>query len=233
MPRQARWTVLGILGLSVLMCGGCSAEAQSEAAGTRQAAGARQQAGGQALPAGEAADLRDSVDALRAEVSQLRREVTRLRAQVAEGSGAAEGTGGAGTAGTAGDVSGTGAGAQTGQGTGGAGTGGTGVTGAPSPIISNAPTAGSTVPAPRGTAVVNAVYTGVIRSVSERQVVIAMDDGGPLVLEMNPATHVYREGRSIGVKQLKEGEQVRAVVDLVGQDKTLEIAVLPAATPEG
>ena len=235
MPRKVSWTVVGIVGLSVLMCGGCSAEAQSGGAGA-SAGGARQagtgaaagqqvggQAGGQAPPPGEAAELWGTVAELRSEVSQLRQEVTRLRAQVAEtgvgGSGAATGTGDtrAGTArgGTA-------------QGTGGSGTGGAQGTG----VVSDVPPAGSGVPSPQGTAVVNAVYTGVVSSVSAKQVVIHMEAGSPLVLGVDEGTRVLRDGQNIGVRQLEKGEQVRAVVDLVGQDQTLEIAVLPAATPK-
>jgi hypothetical protein len=42
-------------------------------------------------------------------------------------------------------------------------------------------------------------------------------------------TRVLRDGKNIGARQLEKGEQVRAVVDMVGQHQTLEIAVLPAA----
>ena len=265
MLRKASWTVLGIAGLSVLMCGGCSAEAQSGGAGasatpqaTSQAGAARgRQAGGQGLPAGDAAELWSTVAELRSEVSQLRQEVTRLRAQVAGtgGSGAAAGTGDArgGTArgGTAQGTGGSGA-AGTAQGTGGAGvagsaqgsgaqgdnagTGGSGAAGPgarSAPVVSDVPPAGSNVPSPQGTQVVNAVYTGEVRSVSAKQVVIAMEAGAPLVLDVDEGTRILRDGRSIGVRQLEKGEQVRAVVDLVGQDQTLEIAVLPGATQGG
>jgi outer membrane murein-binding lipoprotein Lpp len=240
MPRKVQWTVLGIVGLSVLMCAGCSAEAQSTGTTTRGAQpGATQQANGQALPPGDAASLWRSMTELRAEVTQLRQEVTRLRAQVAQpgaaGTGAARaGTGGSGAAGTGDAQPGTG-----GSGTAGAsgtqaapGTGGSGPSGTQAPLVSDVPPAGSNVPAPRGTQVVNAVYTGAVSSVSAKQVVITMEDGAPLVLGVYPKTRVLREGRNIPVGQLEKGEQVRAVVDLVGQDKTLEIAVLPAAAPE-
>jgi len=257
MPRKVRWTVLGIWGLSVLMGGGSSAEAQSEGTGTQRAAEAGapgRQAGGQGLPEGAASDLWGSLAELRAEVSQLRQEVTRLRAQVAEtgvgGSGrgdaradtarsgtgpagnagaqAGQGTGGSGASG-GGTAQGTG-GSDTAQGTGGAGAAGTGTQ---APLGSDVPPAGSEVPSPRGTAVVNAIYTGVVYSASEQQVVIDMEGGGPLALGVDRGTRVFREGRSIGAPQLEKGEQVRAVVNLVGQDKTLEIAVLPTAAPKG
>nr|WP_253910628.1 hypothetical protein [Pyxidicoccus fallax] len=156
------------------------------------------------------------------------------------GTGTAQGTGGAGTE-TQGNAQGTGAGASgTGRGTGGAGTagtgqgtGGAGATGRGSaPVVSDVPPSGSNVPAPSGTQMVNAIYTGEVRSVSGNQVVIGLETGAPLVLDVDARTRVFRNGRGIGVRQLEKGEQVRAVVDLVGQDQTLEIAVLPAA-PRG
>lgn len=260
MLRKASWTVLCIAGLSGLLGGGCSAEAQSGGAGTRATsqvaseagAASRGQAGGQGLSSGDAADLWNTVAELRSEVTQLRQEVTRLRAQVAQSGvggsgaatgtgdaragtargGAAQGTGGAGSAGTA--QQGTGGSGTSGtaqQGTGGSGTSGTGARSAP--VVTDVPPAGSNVPTPQGTQVVNAIYTGEVRSVSAKQVVIAMEAGVPMVLEVGEHTRVFRDGQSIGARQLEKGEQVRAVVDLVGQDQTLEIAVLPAATPGG
>ena len=242
MLRKVSWTVLGIAGLSLLLCAGCTAEAQSGATGTPQGdaevATPWRQASGQAPPAGETEALRSSVTQLRAEVSQLRQEVTRLRAQVAEtGTGdTRSGTGGAGRAGDTGAQAGSTSPAQGtgGAGTAGSGTGGSGTaqgTGAQAPGVSDVPRAGSTVPAPQGTAVVNAVYVGQVRSASARQVVIDTGTGAPLTLGVGPDTRVLRDGRNIGARQLEKGEQVRAVVDMVGQDQTLEIAVLPAATP--
>ncbi|WP_163991017.1 hypothetical protein [Pyxidicoccus caerfyrddinensis] len=266
MLRKVSWTVLGIAGLSLLMCGGCTAEAQSGGAEAQQvkqpdAAAPQRQASGQASPAGEDADLQRSVAELRAEVSQLRQEVTRLRAQVAEpgtgGSGAGTGdtradtarsgegpgTGGSGSvgdtdaqAGSAGSAQGTGVtGEQAGTASAGQGTGGAGTpqgTGVKSPVVSDVPPAGSNVPTARGTAVVNAVYTGKLISVSPRQVVIDTGSDVSLTLGVGPGTQVLRDGRNIGALQLKKGEQVRAVVDMVGQHQTLEIAVLPKAAPE-
>ncbi|MFP2934806.1 hypothetical protein ACLESO_58815, partial [Pyxidicoccus sp. 3LG] len=141
----------------------------------------------------------------------------------------AQGTGAQGTA------QGTG-GAETGaQGTGGAGTGaqgtgaqGTGVETTPG-RLRDVPQAGTGLRAPRGTAVVNAIYVGVVRSVSGNQVVIDVDGGGPVTVGVQPETKVLRDGKNIGVRQLEAGEPVRAVVDLVGPEKTLEIAVQPAA----
>ncbi|HZI13021.1 MAG TPA: hypothetical protein VE153_21745 [Myxococcus sp.] len=164
------------------------------------------QAGQQALPPGEAADLWNTVRELRAEVSQLRREVARLRTQVAD-------AGGGGTR-ASGDT-----------GTGGSGTPGT--RGA-----SDVPPPGSEVPSPQGTAVVNAVYTGVVSAVSGQRVVLQREDGSPLSLDVGERTRVLRDGQRINVGQLQKGEQVRAVVDLVGQEQTVEIAVRSAAAPK-
>jgi hypothetical protein len=196
MLRKVTWTVLGIAGLSLLMCGGCTAEAQSGETAPRQ------QAGGQAQPAGADADLPDTEAELRAEVLRLRQEVARLRAQVD-----AQGVGGSGSAGTSAIPEGAGTRA---------------------PVMGDVPAAGSGVRAPRGTAVVNAVYLGTVRSASAKQVVIDTDYGESLPLSVDAKTRVLRNGQGIGARQLEKGEQVRAVVDMVGQDQTLEIAVLPA-----
>lgn len=210
MLRKLSWTVLGIAGLSLLMCGGCTAEAQSGGAATQQvepeAAPPQRQAGGQAQPAGEDADLPSTEAELRAEVLRLRQEVARLRAQVNE-----QGVGGSGSAGTSAIPEGAGTRA---------------------PVMGDVPAAGSGVRAPRGTAVVNAVYLGTVRSASAKQVVIDTGYGESLPLSVDAKTRVLRDGQSIGARQLQQGEQVRAVVDMVGQDQTLEIAVLPAAASE-
>ncbi len=208
MPWKASWKVVALAGLTVLMCaGGCSAQAQSSAQG--------EQAGQQALAPGETADLWNTVRELRAEVTQLRREVARLRTQVADAGG---GTGGSGAAGVA---QGTGASGDT-------GTGGSGATGTRRDV----PPPGSEVPSPQGTAVVNAVYTGVVSAVSGQRVVIQREDGSPLPLAVGAQTRVLRNGQRINVDQLEKGEQVRAVVDLVGQEQTVEIAVQSAAAPK-
>jgi hypothetical protein len=263
MLRKVDWAVLGITGLSLLLCAGGLAEAQSGEAGAQAsgqvappaAPGAAGTGQGQAPAPAEAEDLRAAVAELRAEVARLQQEVARLRAEAgAGGSGAAtgggdtqagpaaaQGTGGGGTAGTAEGTGGGGMAGTTAQGTGGGGTAGTaqgtgggGAAGARSgQVVSDVPPAGSNVPSPQGTAVVDAIYTGVVRSASEQQVVIDLETGAPLVLGVEASTRVLREGRSIGVRQLERGERVRAVVDLVDQDQTLEIAVLPTAAPEG
>ncbi|RKH44469.1 hypothetical protein D7X12_10475 [Corallococcus sicarius] len=72
---------------------------------------------------------------------------------------------------------------------------------------------------------VDAIYTGTVYSVSSKEVVI-IDKGTRLPLEIGTGTRVLRDGESIRATQLKEGEQVRAVVNLVGKSHTREIAVL-------
>jgi hypothetical protein len=76
---------------------------------------------------------------------------------------------------------------------------------------------------------VNAIYTGTVRSASANQVVIDTGEGERLPLGVGSKTRVLRDGKNIGARQLQKGEHVRAVVDMVGEHQTLEIAVLPAA----
>ncbi|NPD27423.1 hypothetical protein [Corallococcus exiguus] len=110
-------------------------------------------------------------------------------------------------------------GPETNSGTG--GTGNTG-TGAPSTAKPSAPGAS------QGVAVVDAIYRGKVRSVSDTVVVID-NDGSGLPLEISTQTRVVRDGEDIGVTELKEGERVRATVNLVGRSHTREIAVLTGA----
>ncbi|NNC18989.1 hypothetical protein HJC22_25060 [Corallococcus exiguus] len=110
-------------------------------------------------------------------------------------------------------------GPETNSGTG--GTGNTG-TGAPSTAKPSAPGAS------QGVAVVDAIYRGKVRSVSDTVVVID-NDGSRLPLEISTQTRVVRDGEDIGVTELKEGERVRATVNLVGRSHTREIAVLTGA----
>ncbi|RYZ39542.1 MAG: hypothetical protein EOO72_09060 [Myxococcaceae bacterium] len=99
-------------------------------------------------------------------------------------------------------------------GTGGTGTGATG-----------APAAAPAPAAQEGIAVVDAIYTGVVTKVSSKEVVI-VDAGTRLPLEIGTGTRILRDGQAIRVNQLKEGEKVRAVVNIVGKSHTREIAVL-------
>ncbi|SEU41165.1 hypothetical protein SAMN05443572_116110 [Myxococcus fulvus] len=215
MRRRAAGMAVAVAGFSVLLCGGgCTANAQSNE-DPKAAAEPRRQA---APSAGEVSELWNSISGLRAEVRELRQEVSRLRAQVDAG----------GSSGTGAQAQGTGAQAPgsdaQAQGTGGSGTqprpeDGTGT-------ARDVPPAGTTVPAPVGTAVVKATYSGVVRSVAPPEVVIGQDSGEALTLEVTPRTRVLREGRSIGVRELDPGDRVYAVVDMVGRHETIEISVV-------
>ncbi|WP_426748766.1 hypothetical protein VZQ01_20745 [Myxococcus faecalis] len=215
---------VAVAGFCVLLCGGgCTANAQSnEAPKTTSAVAAPSR---QAAPsAGEVSELWNSISGLRAEVRQLRQEVSRLRAQV--DAGAPRGTD-AQAQGTGAQAPGTDAQAQ--------GTGGSGTQPRPEDGTGTArdvPPAGTTLPAPVGTAVVKATYSGVVRSVAPPEVVIGQDSGEALTLEVGPRTRVLREGRSIGVRELDPGDRVYAVVDMVGRHETIEISVVRKEDPE-
>ncbi|WP_194863140.1 hypothetical protein [Myxococcus sp. AB036A] len=213
MLRKAIWWGLGIAGLSILLCGGVAT-----AQGTQQVPARTEQAPtGQALTGTDAAALQREVDQLRAELLQLRQEVTQLRGQVT-------GTGGAGIPPGARVVSPRRDTADQQD----AGTGGTGAAG----VVNDVPPEGSNVPSPPGTAVVDAVYTGVVRSVGDTEVAIAVGEGPPLTLRVDPRTRVFRDGRNIALRKLEPGEHVRAVVNLLDEERTMEISVLPS-TPAG
>ncbi|MHA7627249.1 hypothetical protein [Corallococcus sp. M7] len=102
------------------------------------------------------------------------------------------------------------------------GTGGTGNTGTGAPAATKPPASGAQQ---QGVAVVDAIYRGKVRSVSDKEVVID-NDGLGLPLEISTQTRIVRDGEDIGVTELKEGERVRATVNLVGRSHTREIAVL-------
>ncbi|RKG63646.1 hypothetical protein D7V80_29890 [Corallococcus sp. CA054B] len=104
------------------------------------------------------------------------------------------------------------------------GTGGTGNTGTGAPATAKPPAPG----AQQGVAVVDAIYRGKVRSVSDKEVVID-NEGTRLPLEISTQTRIVRDGEDIGVTELKEGERVRATVNLVGRSHTREIAVLTGA----
>ncbi|RKH42750.1 hypothetical protein D7Y23_30665 [Corallococcus sp. AB050B] len=106
-----------------------------------------------------------------------------------------------------------------------AGTGGTG-TGAPAAAKPPAP--GASQGASPGVAVVDAIYRGTVESVSPKEVVID-NEGLRLPLEIGTQTRIVREGEDISATELKEGERVRATVNIVGPSHTREIAVLTGA----
>lgn len=222
MRGKVAWMAVVVASLSLMLCAqGCTAQAQSEQEEARTPARTP-------TPA-EVSELWNSVSGLRAEVRQLKQEVAKLRAQVnAPAPQAQQGTGGAGTGTQAQrEPSGSEAGAQA-RGTGGSGTAGTAGT---RQVENDVPPAGTNVPAPTGTAVVLATFTGTVRSVEPPELVLAQDDGEALTLELTPRTRVLRDGKSIGARDLDPGDRVNAVVDMVGEHETVEISVVRKEDP--
>jgi hypothetical protein len=245
--RKVTLTVVGIAGLSLLLCGSDEVLAQTDrtasppgAAGS-DAADSRVQATGTEQAAGGAgaspAELRQSVLQLQGEVAQLRQELAQVRAELANLT-ANTGVGGSGQAGVAPAAASPGAGE--GQNTAadrtsaqgmvsGSGTAGQGTT----------PRAGTNPgTAQRGTqardtdnsgeAVVNAIYTGKVRSVSNRQLVLLDDSGQPFTVELGAQTRFISKGQRISAQQLKQGTRVRATVDMLsGRNQATEVTTLP------
>lgn len=104
------------------------------------------------------------------------------------------------------------------------GTGGTGSSGTGAPASARPPASGASP----GVAVVDAIYRGTVESVSPKEVVID-NEGSRLPLEIGAQTRIIRDGEAIRATELKEGERVRATVNLVGRSHTREIAVLTGA----
>jgi hypothetical protein len=215
--RKVTLTVIGIAGLSLLLCGSGEALAQTGDGGVGATAvtGAEQAAGGAGA---SPADLRQSVLQLQSEVAQLRQELAQVRSELANAAGNT-GVGGSGQAGVAPPAAPPGAGATRGQGTPlRAGTAQeTGQRGTQAPD-----TAGS------GEAVVNAIYTGKVRSVSDRQLVLLDDAGQSFTVELGPRTRFISKGQRIPAQQLKKGSRVRATVDMLsGRNQATEVTTLP------
>lgn len=207
--RKSGWAAVGLVGLSLLMCG--SAEAQTADTGATPNANRRSgepptqppledsrpaapAAASNARAGGGEADLRRTVTRLQWEVAQLRADVAELRARLGE----QQGVGGAGTAGQA-------------------GAGGTGQAGA----------AGGEV---GGTSVATANYSGTVQEVRPQSIVIGDETGSLLTLDVDRNTRVFRgDGRRIGVQQLQTGSRVNVAVDLLadGRNEAIEITVQP------
>lgn len=205
--RKTGWTVLGLVGLSLLVCG--SAEAQTADAGASPDATLRsgepptqpslEENRGAASPntqaVGTEADLKRTVTRLQWEVAQLRADVAELRARLAE----QQAVGGAGEAGQA-------------------GTGGGGQAGAATPGTQA-----------RGNSQATASYVGTVEAVGPQSIVIDAS-GTPLTLDVNRDTRVFRaDGRRMNVQQLQTGSRVNVTVDLLtpGRTEADEITVLP------
>lgn len=116
------------------------------------------------------------------------------------------------------------------------GVGGSGQAGAQGPAPRGSATQGSAErgTAARGTqevgeAVVNAIYTGTVRSVSVDQLVLLDEDGQAFTVELGERTRVFRDGKRITARQLEKGTRVRATVDLLaGHQQAMEIVTLPS-----
>ena len=252
--RNVTLTVMGIAGLSLLLCGSGEVLAQtdrtafppgapgSDAADSRVQSmtpgdggvGAGQAAGGAGA---SPADLRQSVLQLQSEVAQLRQELAQVRTELANVT-SNTGVGGSGQAGVAPAAAPTGAGAGQNAATGGSSAQGTVSSGAGGQGTAlRAGTAqetaqrGAQVPADTdnaGEAVVNAIYTGKVRSVSDRQLVLLDDAGQPFTVELGPRTRFISRGQRIPAQQLKQGTRVRATVDMLsGRNQATEVTTLP------
>jgi hypothetical protein len=84
------------------------------------------------------------------------------------------------------------------------------------------------VGATTGEAVVDAFYTGTVRSVSNRQLVLQDDNGQPFALELGAQTRIISNGQRISAQQLEQGTRVRVTVDLLmGRNQATEVTTLP------
>jgi len=188
------------------------------ATGTEEAAGGAD---------ANSAALRQYVVQLQGEVARLQQELAQVRSELANVAGRNTGAGGSGQAGAGGS----------GQ----AGAGGSGQTGvAPTPAPTSA-SAGGTSPdtAQRGSqtgdtvdpgasAVVHAIFTGKVRSVSNRRLVLVDDIGEPFTVEVGAQTRFISKGQRISAQELKEGTPVRATVDMLsGRNQAMEVTTLP------
>ncbi len=219
MRGKVAWMAVVVASLPLMLCAqGCTAKAQSEQEAPKAA-----KAPAQTPTPAEVSEPWNSVSGLRAEVRQLQQDVAKLRAQV--NAQAQRGTGGAGN-GTQAQREPNGSEAQA-RGTGGSGTAGTGAR----QVENDVPPAGTNVPAPTGTAVVLATFTGTVRSVEPPELVLAQDDGEALTLDVTPRTRVLRNGKSIALRDLDPGDRVNAVVDMVGEHETVEISVVRKEDP--
>lgn len=207
---------------------GTSGVGGTGAAGTAGtvASGAGQSAG--AVSTGTAGTSQ-SVEQLQQQVVQLQQEVAQLRAQLANAN-ANTGTGGSGEAGVA--PSGAAPEESANSSTASdemaqpeAVAGGT----APGTALraGTAEETGVRSTADRGEAVVNAIYTGTVRSVSGGRLVLLDEEGKPFTVELGDRTRVLRNGQRIAAHELKKGTRVRAVVDMLsGHNQATEVTTL-------
>jgi uncharacterized small protein (DUF1192 family) len=225
--RKVILTVVGLVGLSLLLCGSGELLAQTDSTSAGNTA------------SGNATGLTASpqtVQQLQQQVVQLQQEVARLRAQL-DSVTASQAVGGSGQAGVAPSGAQAGATSNPGETSSGTAPEGTVAGGTPPGTPLRAGTAQET--GARGTtaqgsstsgeAVVNAIYTGTVRSVSGGRLELLDDEGKPFTVELGKQTRVLRNGQRISAQELKQGTRVRATVDMLsGRSQATEVTTLPA-----
>jgi hypothetical protein len=166
--------------------------------------------------------LQQEVDRLRVQVARLQLQLAQVRRQLAEAQ-AGQGVGGAGTGGAVGigdpaaeaPVGATGLGDPNGEGVGGGGR------------------AGNAQPDTddQGTALVSAIYSGKLRSITQQQVVLEGEQGeAPARYTLGRNVRVLRNGREVSWKSLKQGTLVRISSDITAPGNPVtEIQVLERA----
>ena len=178
---------------------------------------------------------RREISRLQVEVDRLQREVARMREQLAQAGLPTQGGTGAGTGGAGNEGTGTGGAGNTGigdpnaeapagqvglgdpEGTSIGGSGRAGGGQAARPDTDN-----------QGTAVANIIYTGRIRSVSQGQLVLEVDDGISNSLPLARDVRVFWGRQEVAFKTLREGTFVRASADLYARgNPVVRIEVLP------
>lgn len=176
-------------------------------------------------------EVQQSVVQLQQDVAQLRQEMAQLRAQL-DNMGANTGVGGSGQAGVAPSSSQAGATANSSTSLSGTAQQGAvaGETSPGAPLrAGTAQETGAHSTAAQGRAVVNAIYTGTVRSVSGGHLVLLDEQGKPFTVEVGDRTLVLSKGQRISLEGLKEGTHVRAVVDMIsGHNQATEITTIPA-----
>ncbi len=205
--RQRTWWELGIVALGLfLVCG--TAQAQDTGGAAQVAVQAPRQ---------EDVGLQQEVERLRAQVARLQLQLAQVRRQLEE---AQAGTGGAGSGGIGdpaaeAEVGATGLGDPTAEGVGGGGRAGTA-----QPDTDD-----------QGTALVSAIYSGKLRSITERQVVLEGEEGeAPSRHALGQKVRVLRNGREVSWKSLKQGALVRITTDIMAPGNPVtEIQVLAGA----
>jgi hypothetical protein len=246
--RKVTWTTVGLVVLSVLLCGSDELLAQTGTAtspadpverdatdtrvqgtapgdartGTAGSADAMAEGtGGSGRATGgtdaSSAELRRTVLQLQADMARMSQELAQVRAELADLS-AAVGVGGSGRAGEQSGAQGATARGNTAA----RDTGDRSTVGGGSP-----PARGAQDP---GEAVVNAIYTGTVRSVSAGQLVLLDEEGQSFTVALGERTRVLRDGKRISARQLEKGTRVRATVDLLsGNSQAMEVVTLPSA----